>query len=93
MPKMTFLDSVALKTWRSIKISISVFWTDATHTSYSRESKNAFYKNCFQIKVVTNQNSQLLYCATFFDIWPHFGDIAAYLTHRESIVRLTEQIF
>ena len=41
MPKLIFLDSVDLKTWRSIKISKSVFWTDAIlYTSYSRESKN-----------------------------------------------------
>ena len=48
--------------------------------------KNAFYRNCFQTKVVTNQDSQLLYYVTFFNILRHFGDIAAYLTHRESIV-------
>ena len=48
--------------------------------------KNAFYKHCFQTKVVTNQNSQLLYYVIFFDILRHFGDIAAYLTHRDSIV-------
>ena len=35
-----FLDSVALRTWRYIKISRSVFWTDAIlYTSYSQESK------------------------------------------------------
>ena len=48
--------------------------------------KNAFYKNCFQTKVVTKQNLQFLYYVTFFDILHHFGDIATYLTHRESIV-------
>ena len=37
MPKMTFLDSVTLKTWRFIKISRSVFWTNAI---LYRESKN-----------------------------------------------------
>ena len=45
-----------------------------------------FYKNCFQAKVVTNRNPQLLYHVTFFDILRHFADIVAYLTHRESIV-------
>ena len=41
MPKLTFLDSVALKMWRPIKISRSVFWTDAIlYTSYSRENNN-----------------------------------------------------
>ena len=29
VPKMTFLDSATLKMWRFIKISISVFWTNA----------------------------------------------------------------
>ena len=51
-----------------------------------RYLKNAFYKNCFQTKVVTNQNLQPLYYITFFDILCHFGDIAVYLTHREHIV-------
>ena len=57
-----------------------VFWVK------SRLPKNAFYKNCFQTKVVTNQDAQLSYSVTFFDILCHFEDIAAYLTHRESIV-------
>ena len=48
--------------------------------------KNVLYKKCFQAKVVTNRNPQLLYNVTFFDIFRHFGDITAYLTHRESIV-------
>ena len=48
--------------------------------------RNVFYKNCFQTKVVINHNLQLLYYVTFFDILRYFGDIAAYLTHRESIV-------
>ena len=45
-----------------------------------------FTKNYFQTKVVTNQDAQLSYSVTFFDILRHFEDIGAYLTHRESIV-------
>ena len=49
----------------------------------------------YQTKVVTNQNLQLLYYVTFFDILHHYGVIAASLicSVEKVLCRLTEQIF
>ena len=53
------------------------------------------YKNFCQIKVVTNQNSQLLNDVTFFDILHHYGVRAAFqiCSVEKVLCRLTEQIF
>ena len=59
MPKLTFLDSADLKTWRSIKISKTVFWTNAIlYTSYSRESKNLVRKTAQYFLDTTYQRSR-----------------------------------
>ena len=43
MPKMNFSGSVTLKTWRSIKISRSIFWTNAI--LYQESKKECFVCN------------------------------------------------
>ena len=39
MPKMSFLESACLKTWRFIKISKTIFWTNAILYQESKKKK------------------------------------------------------